>query len=56
MMTLVMFSMAGVPPMVGFMAKLLVLEAVIDIGWSGWRWSPLPSRSSARSTTCAWSR
>jgi NADH-quinone oxidoreductase subunit N len=25
MMTLVMFSMAGVPPMVGFMAKLLVL-------------------------------
>ena len=32
MMTLVMFSMAGVPPMVGFMAKLLVLEAVIDIG------------------------
>ena len=32
MMVLVMFSMAGVPPMVGFMAKLLVLEAVIDIG------------------------
>ncbi|MGB5736126.1 MAG: NADH-quinone oxidoreductase subunit NuoN [Thiohalocapsa sp.] len=32
MMTLVMFSMAGVPPMVGFMAKLLVLQAVIDIG------------------------
>ncbi len=32
MMTLVMFSMAGVPPLVGFMAKLLVLQAVIDIG------------------------
>jgi NADH-quinone oxidoreductase subunit N len=32
MMALVMFSMAGVPPLVGFMAKLLVLEAVIDIG------------------------
>jgi len=32
MMTLMMFSMAGVPPLVGFMAKLLVLEAVIDIG------------------------
>ena len=32
MMALVMFSMAGVPPMVGFMAKLLVLQAVIDIG------------------------
>ncbi|KAA6185244.1 NADH-quinone oxidoreductase subunit NuoN [Thiohalocapsa marina] len=32
MMTLVMFSMAGVPPMVGFMAKLLVLEAVVNVG------------------------
>ncbi len=32
MMALVMFSMAGVPPMVGFMAKLLVLEAIVDIG------------------------
>jgi NADH-quinone oxidoreductase subunit N len=32
MMALVLFSMAGVPPMVGFMAKLLVLKAVIDIG------------------------
>ncbi|MGD8207339.1 MAG: NADH-quinone oxidoreductase subunit NuoN [Thiohalocapsa sp.] len=32
MMTLVMFSMAGVPPLVGFIAKLLVLEAVVDIG------------------------
>ena len=32
MMLLVMFSMAGVPPMVGFYAKLLVLKAVIDQG------------------------
>jgi NADH-quinone oxidoreductase subunit N len=32
MMALVMFSMAGVPPLVGFMAKLLVLEAIVDIG------------------------
>ncbi len=32
MMALVMFSMAGVPPTVGFMAKLLVLEAVIGVG------------------------
>ena len=31
-MGLVMFSMAGVPPMVGFFAKLLVLKAVIDMG------------------------
>jgi NADH-quinone oxidoreductase subunit N len=35
MMALLMFSMAGVPPTVGFMAKLLVLEAVvrIDLVW-----------------------
>lgn len=35
MMTIVMFSMAGVPPTVGFMAKLLVLESVIrlDLVW-----------------------
>lgn len=32
LMLLAMFSMAGVPPMVGFYAKLLVLEAVIDQG------------------------
>jgi NADH-quinone oxidoreductase subunit N len=35
MMALLMFSMAGVPPTVGFIAKLLVLEAVIrvDLTW-----------------------
>ena len=31
MMLIVMFSMAGVPPTVGFYAKLLVLQAVIDV-------------------------
>jgi NADH-quinone oxidoreductase subunit N len=31
-MALIMFSMAGVPPAVGFFAKLLVLDAVISIG------------------------
>ena len=31
MMLLLMFSMAGVPPTVGFYAKLIVLKAVIDI-------------------------
>ncbi len=31
MMLLVMFSLAGVPPMVGFYAKLAVLKAVIDV-------------------------
>jgi NADH-quinone oxidoreductase subunit N len=30
-MLILMFSMAGVPPTVGFYAKLLVLEAVVDI-------------------------
>jgi len=35
MMALIMFSMAGVPPTVGFIAKLLVLEAVVrvDLWW-----------------------
>ena len=32
MMLIVMFSMAGVPPFVGFYAKLVVLESVIDAG------------------------
>ncbi len=31
MMLLVMFSMAGVPPTVGFFAKLLVIKAVVDV-------------------------
>jgi NADH-quinone oxidoreductase subunit N len=31
-MGLVMFSMAGVPPMVGFFAKLMVLKAVMEAG------------------------
>jgi len=32
MMMVAMFSMAGVPPMVGFFAKLFVLDAVISVG------------------------
>jgi NADH-quinone oxidoreductase subunit N len=32
MMLMIMFSMAGVPPLVGFYAKLVVLGAVIDAG------------------------
>jgi NADH-quinone oxidoreductase subunit N len=31
-MLMVMFSMAGVPPFVGFYAKLVVLQAVLDAG------------------------
>jgi NADH-quinone oxidoreductase subunit N len=31
-MLMIMFSMAGVPPFVGFYAKLVVLEAVLDAG------------------------
>jgi NADH-quinone oxidoreductase subunit N len=33
MMLLLMFSMAGVPPTVGFYAKLAVLQSVIEIGY-----------------------
>jgi NADH-quinone oxidoreductase subunit N len=33
MMLLLMFSMAGVPPTVGFYAKLSVLQAVVEIGY-----------------------
>ncbi|MBK1647664.1 NADH-quinone oxidoreductase subunit NuoN [Rhabdochromatium marinum] len=32
MLALMMFSMAGVPPAVGFFAKLLVLDAVVSVG------------------------
>ncbi|HEV2213437.1 MAG TPA: proton-conducting transporter membrane subunit, partial [Gammaproteobacteria bacterium] len=32
LMLMVMFGMAGVPPFVGFFAKLYVLRAVIDVG------------------------
>ena len=31
-MLMIMFSMAGVPPFVGFYAKLVVLAAVVDVG------------------------
>ncbi len=31
MMLIVMFSMAGIPPMVGFYAKLVVIKAIVDI-------------------------
>lgn len=33
-MLMVMFSMAGIPPFVGFMAKIGVLEALIGAGWT----------------------
>ncbi len=33
MMLIVMFSMAGVPPALGFYAKLAVLEAVVSVGF-----------------------
>ena len=36
MMLLILFSMAGVPPTVGFFAKLFVLDAVISIDMVGW--------------------
>lgn len=33
MLLLVMFSLAGIPPLVGFYAKFRILEALIDIGY-----------------------
>lgn len=33
LMLVTMFSMAGIPPFVGFFAKLSVLEAVLDVGY-----------------------
>ncbi len=35
MMMFLMFSMAGVPPFVGFVAKLTVISAVLDAGFPG---------------------
>jgi NADH-quinone oxidoreductase subunit N len=35
MMLFLMFSMAGVPPFVGFLSKLYVISAVLDIGGIG---------------------
>ncbi len=32
MMLIVMFSMAGIPPLVGFYAKLAVIQAIVEIG------------------------
>ena len=34
MMLIVMFSLAGIPPTVGFFAKLYVLQAVLDAGYT----------------------
>jgi NADH-quinone oxidoreductase subunit N len=35
MMMVVMLSMAGIPPLVGFFSKLLVLKALVDAHWIG---------------------
>ena len=35
MMLFLMFSMAGVPPFVGFLSKLYVISAVLDAGGTG---------------------
>jgi len=32
MMLIVMFSMAGIPPLVGFYAKLAVIQSIVDVG------------------------
>lgn len=33
-MLLIMFSLAGVPPLLGFYAKFLILQAIVDAGYS----------------------
>ena len=58
-MAIFMFSLAGIPPTVGFYAKLAVLQALVSTNVpasSGWRWWRCCSRCSARSTTCGSSR
>ena len=54
MMLLVMFSLAGMPPTVGFYAKFAVIQAAVDAGFV---WLAVVARAwrrwSARSTTCA---
>jgi NADH-quinone oxidoreductase subunit N len=37
-MTIFMFSLAGVPPMVGFYAKLSILQALVSTGHNGFIW------------------
>jgi NADH-quinone oxidoreductase subunit N len=37
-MALLMFSLAGIPPMVGFYAKLSVLQALVTTNLSGYLW------------------
>jgi NADH-quinone oxidoreductase subunit N len=39
MMAILMFSMAGLPPFVGFYAKLSILQSLVGAGLSGWPWS-----------------
>jgi NADH-quinone oxidoreductase subunit N len=34
LMLIVMFSLSGIPPTVGFMGKLAVLQAALDAGWT----------------------
>ena len=53
MMAILMFSLAGVPPFVGFWAKLGVCRRCSASATPGSPWSPCCSRWSARSTICA---
>jgi NADH-quinone oxidoreductase subunit N len=56
-MAVFMFSMAGIPPLAGFFAKLFVFKAAIEAGFSGRSPSSACSpRWSRPSTTCASSR
>ena len=49
---ILMFSLAGVPPMLGFFAKFGVWQAGVDAGLIGWSSRRPSRRSSARSIIC----
>jgi len=51
-MAMVMLSMAGLPPFVGFYAKLTVLQALVGAGWI---WLAVVAVTSAPFVTSSWS-
>ena len=56
-MSLFLFSLAGIPPLAGWYAKLVVFKAVIDAGTprpSPSAWSPPSTRWSRSSITPGW--
>ncbi len=54
-MLMIMFSMAGVPPFIGFWAKLFVLQSVLNVGLVWFAASACSLPSLGPTTICAWS-